>query len=390
MTKSSRTILSIIILISACTQNSKKNPIDSTNHTPPPPASAKQLSITVDTFSNALGHLFAGTGLNQTLFKIDSTAFDKYSKSMKNDFIRINTLRLNPLKKWIEQQYNNIHPKSTKNVVYPFSGADLLHVLQVYPNSENYYLMALEPVGVLPKTSELRKEETLRMVQELRSILRDVFLRSYFITKNMSEDFSKEKYINGVIPLMLWSCIVTGHSIHSVKSVYIDSSGTIFNERPATNSKVNEGIKVSFFNQKDNQLKHAFYFQYDISNDGIKENPGYLNHLKSIGDFYSFMKAASYLPHYDNFTQIDDFILKNSKFHLQDDTGIPYNKFERDSFNTRLFGVYVKPISDFTSNLFQKPLFSAYQDNTKYFGHLPFSMGYHWSSSKQNQMIFYK
>ena len=389
MIRKSSTIACILVIIIACTQNNNKDFLkkDSLVHTA---VDSNRTSMIVDTFYNALGHLFAGTGLNQKLFNIDSLAFGRYADSMRNSYIRINTLRLNPLKTWIEQQYIDIQPTPSKNVVYPFSGGDLLHLLQVYPNSENYYLMALEPTGELPQIKGFSKEQTLKMIQEIQSVLRDVFLRSYFITKNMSEDFSTEKYINGVIPLMLWSCIVTGHSIQSVKSVYIDSSGKIFNEKSPKNSKINQGIKVSFFKKNNRQLKHAYYFQYDISNAGVKQNPGYFNYLKSIGSFYSFMKAASYLPHYDDFTQIDNFILSNSKFHLQDDTGIPYYKFQQDSFHTRLFGVYVKPISDFTSNLFQKPLLNAYQDSSKYFGHLPFSMGYHWSSSKQNQMIFYK
>jgi len=389
MVRKSSVITCILVVISACTQNNKKETVnkDSVVYTP---VDSTRIPMVVDTFHNALGHLFAGTGLNRTLFNIDSLAFSRYADSMRNDYIRINTLRLHPLKTWIGKQFNNIQPASSKNVVYPFSGADLLHVLQVYPSSENYYLMALEPIGVLPQINGLSKEQTLKMVHELQYILRDVFLRSYFITKNMTQDFSTEKYINGVIPLMLWSCIVTGHNIHSVKSVYIDSTGKLFNESQPNNSNMNTGVKVSFFKNNTRQLKHAYYFRYDISNNGIKQNPGYFNYLKSIGDFYSFIKAASYLPHYDNFTQIDDFILSNSRFHFQDDTGIPFNKFQRDSFNMRLYGVYVKPIADFTSNLFQKSLFNAYQDSSKYFGHLPFSMGYQWSTSKQNQMIFYK
>ena len=48
------------------------------------------------------------------------------------------------------------------------------------------------------------------------------------------------------------------------------------------------------------------------------------------------------------------------------------------------------PVSDFSTNLFQKDLNLAYSDSTIYAGKLGFSLGYHWGSGNQNQMFSFK
>ena len=94
--------------------------------------------------------------------------------------------------------------------------------------------------------------------------------------------------------------------------------------------------------------------------------------------------------HYSSFSDIRDLVLSKSKFLVQDDTGIPYRFFPQNQWKTNLFGVYEAPIKDFDAGLFQKDLSGAYNDSSLYKGNLNFSLGYHWGSRKQNQLVAVK
>ena len=94
--------------------------------------------------------------------------------------------------------------------------------------------------------------------------------------------------------------------------------------------------------------------------------------------------------HYISFSQIRNIVLEKSKYLIQDDTGIPIKYFKPDMFTIELFGIYEKPVKDFSESVFQQDLNIAYRDSTKYKGDLNFSLGYHWGSRKQNQMIAIK
>ena len=130
------------------------------------------------------------------------------------------------------------------------------------------------------------------------------------------------------------------------------------------------------------------YFCCDLANDELTSHPGNKIFLeKSISNSCNtFVKSASYLLHYGSFTTIREFILSKSNYLVQDDTGIPYKHFNNGQWNVSVFGEYEKPVSDFSDNLFQEDLDSVYK-SPSYLGPLNFSLGYHWGSKKQNQLV---
>ena len=94
--------------------------------------------------------------------------------------------------------------------------------------------------------------------------------------------------------------------------------------------------------------------------------------------------------HYSTFNEIRDLTLQKSKSILEDDTGIPYKYFDALQWDINLYGVYVMPVKDFSENRFQEDLSEAYLEEDKYRGELSFSLGYHWGTQAQNQMLYVK
>ena len=80
-----------------------------------------------------------------------------------------------------------------------------------------------------------------------------------------------------------------------------------------------------------------------------------------MGPITTFVKAGSYLLHWNSFSTLRDLILDKSLFVLQDDTAVPYRFFKSGGWEVRLFGRYATPVKDFT-NVEQKDLREAYEE----------------------------
>ena len=218
------------------------------------------------------------------------------------------------------------------------------------------------------------------------------FLRSYFITKTMMNDTKEGAELNGLLPLFYWFIARTDHEIIDVSRIYVDSFSTVKKSlsNSGTSEDLIEGVKFVFRKRGSEKIKSMTYFNCDISNKGFVKNPEFKEYLSSIRSSNSFVKSASYLMHYSSFSEIRELVQQKSNAILEDDTGIPYKYFNTLEWDVNLFGLYVMPIKDFSERRFQQDLKDAYSEGTQYKGEIPFSLGYHWGSKEQNQMLYIK
>lgn len=327
------------------------------------------------------GHTLVGAG-----FAYDTAFVEAYRSEMLQAFQKIDSLRLSPLSTWYQTELDSANAQLEPLAFYPFSGGDFLHLHTLYPSTNEYLMLAIEPVGSVPSFATLKQSEQNVALDELKRMLRDIFSKSYFVTKNMKGDIAVNRQIKGMLPSILWGISVTGHDIVSVSSVSLDSSGTASTKPVSASEGYDQGVTVAFVKRGTATVQKVTYLACDISNKGIESNDALRAHLEQLPKFNSFIKAASYLPHYKTFSSIRDVVLTKSRVHLQDDTGIPYKYFT--AFRPKLYGEYVYPVDDFDSSLFQVDLIKAYESSSSFSGKLPFSMGYHWMTKLQNQMIF--
>jgi hypothetical protein len=249
-------------------------------------------------------------------------------------------------------------------------------------------MMAQESVGSIPDFKKMDKIQSKEYIRAVDFILRDIYAKSYFITMNMIKD-TKQSPVNGMLPVLLWSVAKTGHTITKVEEVNVDDSGN----KTYTPFKIGENsakaVRITFGKKEAGIPKTLTYYSCDISNSGIDKDKALAAVLKNLPASNCFVKSASYLMHYETFTKIKKTLLDKAIYLVQDDTGIPYSKIDKSKFKIELHGAYEKPIADFSSNLFQKDMAEAYKGG-EYVGKLPFSLGYHWKSGNQNEMIAIK
>ncbi|MFM7015145.1 MAG: hypothetical protein ACKOX3_02350 [Bacteroidota bacterium] len=343
------------------------------------------LNTKSDSSYNNLAQLIAGYPINFYPSNWNSEFIHSFNQNVNQKMAGIEYNRLNKIREWNRENMNNNQANDSSFVFYPFSGGDFIHVSWLYPNANEYFMIAREDVGDIPNLFSKDSAFTNQYLRDIEFVLRDIYNKSYFITKNMSADTKHNTKVNGMLPLILWGAARTGHDITQVKFGNIDEQGNFVSTAHHTKSNV---VQITLWNRKLNKQQKVTYFCCDLANNQLIAHPGNLIFLEhSISNnSNTFLKSASYLMHYASFTSIKDFTLKKSNYLVQDDTGIPYKNFNDANWKVTLFGIYEKPVKDFIDDLYQEDLDSAYhvKGNAR---DLNFSLGYHWSSKKQNQLV---
>lgn len=256
---------------------------------------------------------------------------------------------------------------SPGTVLYPFGGPDLLHAVAMFPDSSNYVLLGLEPVGSVPSLESIQSSTVLGALPQFARSM-DVELKiGYFITQEMRSNLTQAT-LHGVTPILLATIGLLDGQVHSVNSI---SAGG------------RSGVEIRF-SIPGGGSKRVTYVSGDLSNGGFAG--GYRSWVASNGGSVAYFKAASYLTHGDSFSAIRNHILSNCRAVLQDDSGIPYRHFDAAKWDSRLFGRYDSPIELFAKHR-QADLQAAYNNS----GGIPginFGSGYHVRGSIANLQLY--
>ncbi len=377
--------LSLALFLFACKAKKEKK-------TEPIVQAQPKIEYVVDTFYNNYAQRVAA--IDTTAFNdVDVASLTSFSKEQKEKINQVIVNRLNLITNWNKENMSRNKTADSSFVFYPFSGADFIHVYYLYPNANEYFMSAIEKVGSIIDIGKLNKKDFFEYVRDFDTVMRDIYMRSYFITKNMEEDFGKKTKINGVLPILLWSAAKTNHDILSVKYFLLDDSANKKYIAYDTSIRTRISVEIKLFDKTNQKFQVLNYFCTDLSNQGLNSNSKSFKYMQKYiaNSSNGFVKSASYLMHYDSqFGVIQNMVLNKNKYLVQDDTGVPFSKFDSTKWAYNLYGTYEKPIKDFTDSLYQPNLDKAYQNPQYYKGALNFSLGYHWNSKNQNQMIFVK
>jgi hypothetical protein len=321
-------------------------------------------------------------------YLFDSLAWSENQEFIDESWKKLERKRLKGMRDWAAKEF--VKPNAEAKVVfYPFSGPDYLTADAFFPNADKYIMLGLEPVGKLPDLKKFKKGEHIEYVNDFKESLGDIFDKSYFITRKMLHDFGSNK-VNGLLPVLTFFIRKTGHEIADVKYLYRFKQDSII-ERPydvqmmdrenPKDKKKPFGVRIDFV--KGDKQKSVYYFKYDVSNKFFNDTCAFYKYIDQDKNVVTYIKSASYLLHNFFMSNMRDLILKNSKWIIQDDTGMPFKFFvEKNEWDVKLYGQYARPVSDFKWLTLQKPLQDAFKKDSASIHDLPFHLGYHWGSKK--------
>lgn len=275
---------------------------------------------------------------------------------------------------YLAPQYED--PK--ENVFYFFSGPDFLHAQALWPNAENYLLVAREPVGAMPDIENVPSSQLGPALANLHKTLNAVLSWSFFITKDMRTDLTQTQF-TGTLPVLLVFAARAGCKIESVELIGLDKSGAITSDAKAAT----RGVKIKLFGPHG-RAQNLFYIEADLADDMLRKNDAVLKFGDSLGRGSSLLKAASYLIPDGGFERVRNFIFSHSDLIVQDDSAIPLRAFDRSKWQLRFCGHYPGPIETF-KKYYEADLAEAYHAAAP----LPmgFSFGYRWQPQESGLML---
>lgn len=289
--------------------------------------------------------------------------------------------RLSKIQQWAatELQPQLSRPNTVK---YMFGGPDFVHVVSVFPGVPEYILAGLEPLGSIPDFFSMDESALDSYLTHLNYTLRSISRRNFFITTEMREDFGKEG-IDGVFPVLLYFAALTGHDVLNANYVTVDASGAAVLSDPAKATGIWLRIRESNPGANDPKEQNLYYFKTDLSNTGFNGGAPFHQFLSARPDSVAYLKAASFLMHQEDFSNIRNFIVGDSKWILQDASGIPA-EFLSLYFNLTFYGNYTGPI-DMFSEYNQPWLHDVYRSGVA--KPLPFGTGYRMKDSDSIQIF---
>ncbi len=332
-----------------------------------------------DPTADATAKFLAGLPVRGTPLEKHSTdaVWMTHAIELDRAWERLEKQQLAKIRKWAPQFLTPAYDENGP-MFYMFSGPDFLYANVFFPNASTYILCGIEPVGPVPDIDKMPPAILSSALANLRKSLDSVLSFSFFITKNMKVDL-KQTQLNGTLPVLYIFLARAGCTIDSVTPVALDRTGSFVPEGKGASS----GVKIVFYGPTGRE-QTLYYFTTDLADWALKGNPGFLKFCEEQGQGATLLKAASYLMHSSNFSQVRDFLLAHSKIILQDDSGIPFRFFAADKWNRRHVGHYIGPIHRFLEHgqmdLNKENAASAPPV-------LEFSFGYQWQPSRSSLMI---
>ncbi|HBG72032.1 MAG: hypothetical protein A2W93_10810 [Bacteroidetes bacterium GWF2_43_63] len=372
-------MLSIFFMISCGgSSKDKQNGTDSTSNDTVAPTE----TIVLNHFYNDIARFVAGMPVSDSsVLKeyTEKTEWKNYSADIDKSWAEFQKNKLGAMQPWIDKELNGIN-ETTSDVFYPFSGPDFVYMYTFLPKAENYYMVALEPVGIIPDITKIENSMP-SFFAALNNAIRDNLNLSFFITKSMKVQMNNEQ-IKGTIPVLLFFMARLNLHIQNISPATISKDGKqVLSETEVldkTGKKFSNGVEITFLRPGENKLNKLYYYSVSIRNDGFASMPEAETFLKSLPtNMTTIVKSSSYCMHEDKYDKIREIVLSHSKFLIQDDSGVPCRFFNKNDWNFGYYGIYTRPIPVF-SHFYQEDLKKSWPQNAS---KLSFRFGYNEESN---------
>ena len=330
--------------------------------------------------ADSVARLLAGLEPSNADHKVlaDSKVWQKHSAAMLASWTKVRDGQLAGMRAWQAKELAGGCPVGN-TLLYPFSGPDFLNAHALFPGCGTYVMFGLEPVGRLPDPSAMNATQFAQALTAARNAMANIFERNYFVTNTMRRNLHGEQ-LRGVVPVLTMSMVYAGLEVVSIQpaSLAANASGS------ESGKAAIKGVAIEYRNPEGKGVGRVLYYPVDLSDKGLSGRNEVLDYIRGFKPSTTLLKAASYLMHIREFSQIRQALLETSGFLLQDDTGIPYRHLVKQGFAVTPYGTYKKPIPPFEPQ-YQQSLMDFYRNSQPQA--LPFRFGYHTSLAENRSVL---
>lgn len=316
--------------------------------------------------------------------------WNEFAKSFDQSWEKYDKMQLAPMRQWAGGELAK--PMSSGfTVFYPFSGPDFVNPYTLFPGAGTYILIALEPIGKIPDFQAMSQKDFDSFFADIRKSLHDLLNIDYFISAHMHAGM-ESKELNGVLPFLLFFMARGKTRILDVEYWFMEPDGTIQKVPGFESGKPGPagpipGVRILFEStgSPGNKPQTLYYFRLNLYNSTFRRNSHFIAFLQNFGPFITFMKSASYVMFDREASIVRQFVLDQSRYVLQEDSGIPFRYFDPSVWTLQFYGTYSKPISIFKDN-YQADLAKIYETGRD-IKPLPFGIGYHYQVDTANLLF---
>lgn len=288
-------------------------------------------------------------------------------------------------------------------IVYPFGGGDLLTALTVYPDARDVTTMSLEHAGDPRRLADLtNKKELAESLELIRHTSSGLLQANDSKTENLMK--GQRGDLPGQLAFFMLGLAAQGYEPVQLRFFWINPDGTLHYITQADiaavekeNAKLLRSVwtapdfsrafsnsELVFVRKGGDPAKEARihrHIAFDLSDGGLKKNPGLLTWLKAKGPVAAMTKAASYLLWNDAFSTIRGYLLQNMVFMVSDSTGIPPRLAKSAGFTQETWGSFAGsflPASERINEDFRKLWGQFPRNRLKFrFGYIDSANQYH-------------
>lgn len=333
--------------------------------------------VSSDPYWNDVARYLAGMEISEKSVLWTKTREPRYQEHVKFmdklwGMIENETIEL--IRPWRNKNIPGIKRYGT--AFYPLSGADIINLFTLFPDSRSYIMVAMEQPG---EALMLRDCNSRRLIDGLEPIQRSIFLygvSNYFQTKVMIREMNNN-LLPGTAPSLLIFMARLGCTIRQIENIAIDASGSIVplgSMRPGTApEKPIYGIRIYFTGKGGVSVRELVYLSMRLeakSVDPATPEGKFFNRLRGVR---TLLKSAVYILQDARYEALKNFILRKSALIVQDDSGILFRDFN-SGWDIKLYGSY-NPILTLPGCRVQNQddLAASYQKQSY---PLPFNFGY--------------
>jgi hypothetical protein len=314
---------------------------------------------------------------------------DKHCKSIKKDVDKYRTDYFGTARQWFATKV----PADATQLVYLFSGADLLSALVAFPNATEITTMSLELAGDPRPYAKLTPAELDRDLAAYR-VEQGLLIQ---VGSNSSKNLSKQqrRYLPGEVSSFLLALAIGGYEPVGMKFFKIEPDGKLHyftKEEIDADTKAASQLRVTWnkptFSESfrhveiqykklgESQVRTHRHIAWNVEDKYLADHGEVLKHLEAKGKVTMMVKGGSYLLWFSSFKTIRNYILGNLKWMLSDSTGPAPTHAKPAGMVQEAYGKYTGPVDEISvvegtrEDLDMKALFA------KPAGPMPFRFGY--------------
>ena len=288
------------------------------------------------------------------LTAVECPSFSKLAADYQNRFS-------SPMKAWAGQ---HLAALGAKKVVYPFSGADVVTAMALFPAVEHLVMVADQ----WPEYSGSRPGTGAQAAKECETM--SYFARyGYFRTNDLE---GKNSVKPRFIKLMMYSIALSDAKVSRIDYLVLgaDGAAAVHSALPAVKP---DGLRFTVSLAGGREVK-IDYVRMDLSNNGLQPGKPFHAFMKSQMDGAVLIKSASHLLQKSYFSALADIIVEGSGHLVQDETGLDIELFRR-AFEIRSYGKFNAPHPLWHDSASGRRLSRYFQEQSA-MEPLPFTIGY--------------